>query len=87
MSRPIQLSLRECWKERLHTPTYEYLPDGLPTDYVFSMFKPKYPPYAAVPMESGKTGLFKLLDIKTPRDPGDMHIARWGFIKYVDKSS
>jgi len=64
---------------------YSYLADGLPTGYVFSVFKPKYPDYAAVPMESGKTGLYKLLKIETPQDPGDMHIPRWEFVSYIPK--
>lgn len=68
---------------RLRRPKYTYLPDGLPTSYVFTMFTPEYPEYVAVPMESGKTGLYKLLEVFTPSDPGDMHLPKWKFIKYV----
>ena len=72
-------------KERLFTPKHTHLPDGLPDSYVFQLHPPKHPDYASVPMESGKIGLFNLLEIHTPRDPGDMHIARWEFIKYLKK--
>lgn len=83
MNKPKALNLRESWKELLKTPEYTYLKDGLPTGYTFSMHKPKYPTYAAVMMQSGKIGLFKLIEVHTPRDPGDMHVPRWGFIKYI----
>ena len=83
MSKPIQLSFSQSWRERFKTPEYEYFSQGLPVDYTFSKFKPKYPLYVCVPMKSGQSGLFRLLDIETPNDPGDMHIPRWGFIKYL----
>lgn len=70
-------------KYLFRTPKYEYSPKGLPSGYVFSMFKPKYPEYIAVPMKSGKIGLYRLLEIHTPLDPGDMHIPRWEFLKYI----
>lgn len=74
-------------KYLVKTPKYEYLPDGLPTGYVFSMFMPKYPEFVAVPMESGKTGLYRLVDIYTPTDPGDMHLPEWEFIKYIKRAT
>jgi hypothetical protein len=51
------------------------------------MYTPKYSQYVGVPMHSGKIGLFKLLEIHTPHDPGDMHIPRWGFIKYLKETN
>lgn len=83
MSKPERLKFRDRWRETFRTPKYTLLPDGLPMGYVFSMFKPKYPKYVVVPMQSGNKGLFKLLTIETPSDPGDMHIPRWAFVKYL----
>lgn len=83
MSKPMKLPFMKCWRERIWTPQYTYLSEGLPVDYIFTGYRPKYPLYVAAPMKSGKIGLFRLLEIYTPLDPGDMHIPRWGFIKYV----
>lgn len=73
-------------KNKLFTPKHTYLEDGLPNGWVFKFNKPTYPDYVSVPMESGKTGMYKLKEIHTPYDPGDMHIPRWEFIKYVKRS-
>ena len=68
------------------TPEYTVL-ESLPIGYVFSIYKPKYPDYVSVPMQSGKRGLYKLIEVETPRDPGDMHIPRWEFVKYIKENS